>query len=810
MRTLAAHFSFSIPYSVFPIQFFLPQLAFPLTPARKSIMEHRRIALALGVACLVVSLNVPGAKAEVRQVVTHRVEPFDLKQVRLLDGLMKHAMELDRQYLLALDPDRLLHNFRVTAGLPSSAKPLGGWEEPKCELRGHCVGHYLSACALMYSATGDEQVKAKADYIVAELAKCQAQFPSGYLSAYPESFIERVEQCKPVWAPWYTLHKIYAGLIDMYVHCGNRQALEVMEKAAGWIQGRMGKLSDEQMQKMLGNEHGGMNDVLAELAAVTGNDKYLALSRRFNHHAVLDPLANREDKLTGLHANTQFPKILGAARQYELTGDESGRTIATFFWDVVTGERSYVCGGNSDFEHFSPKEHLSQALGPNTTETCNTYNMLKITRKLFTWDPKPEYADYYERALYNHILASQNPETGMVLYYLPLKTGDIKEFGTPNESFWCCTGTGIENHAKYGDSIYFHEGDQSLYVNLFIPSELTWSQRGLKVRQETSYPMTDATRLSFAADKPVELAVKLRYPYWAVSGFEVSINGQRQTLDSKPGTYACLTRTWQTGDTVDVRMPMSLRTEGFRDNPKRLAFLYGPLVLCTEVDPAQGAPSLVVDDPAKVATALEPVAGKPLAFRGRADMFRMPGSDKGAQPLFIPLHEEYRHPLAVYWDVLDQSGWKAVEARQKEEAAREKALEGRTLDRVRIGDLDSERLHKLQGKSHGTGEFRGRSWRHAPDEWFSYELKVADGQPAELLCTYWGSDVNQRVFDILVDGQKIATQRLENNRPDQFYDETYSLSAELTRGKSTIVVRFQAQPKNTAGGLFGLRVMRKE
>lgn len=744
--------------------------------------------------------------AGVRQVVPLAAHPFPLAAVRLLEGPFKHAMELDRKYLLSLDPDRLLHNFRVQAGLPSSAKPLGGWEEPKCELRGHTVGHFLSASAMMYASTGDGRLKQRADYIVAELAKCQARFPSGYLSAFPESFIDRVEAAQPVWAPWYTLHKIYAGLLDAHVLCGNRQALEVLEKAAAWIQSRTGKLSDAQMQRMLGNEHGGMNEVLAELAAVTGKDAYLCLAQRFNHRAVLDPLSRQEDRLTGLHANTQFPKVLGVARQYELTGQPYGRTIATFFWETVTRERSYVTGGNSDGEVFSPKEELSKYLGPSTTETCNTYNMLKITRRLFGWDPRPEYADYYERALLNHILASQNPETGMMLYYLPLRSGSRRVFCTPNDSFWCCVGTGMENHAKYGDSIYFHHGD-TLWVHLFIASELTWKEHQVVVRQETRFPEEAATRLVFACPQPRELAVRIRRPHWALSGFQVRINGKEQPAHAAPSSFIELRRRWADGDVVEVHMPMTLRTEGFRDNPRRLAVFYGPVLLCTPVEPARPLP-VMVGQPADIPHAIEP-AGKPLEFRGKGSLFRSVATQGHVPVELVPFYKEYRRPYQVYWDLLDEAQWEARCQAHRAFVAREKALQARTVDRVIIGNDQSEKQHRLQGRRHASGPFGGRHWRHAADGWFSYELALPAAKPAELLVTYWGSDTGARVFDVLVDGVKIATQKLNRNQPDQFFDEIYPLPAELIRGKEKITVRFEAHRGNIAGGVFDLRVLHK-
>lgn len=738
-----------------------------------------------------------------------KAQPFPLTQVRLLDGPFKHAMEVDRQYLLSLDVDRLLHDFRVNAKLPSTAQPLGGWEDPKCELRGHFVGHYLSACALMYSSTGDVQVKEKADQVVAGLAKCQEAMGNGYLSAFPESFIDRVEACKPVWAPWYTLHKIYAGLIDMHQLCGNRQALEVAKKAADWIQKRADRLSDDQMQKMLGNEHGGMNDVLAELAAVTGDPKYLKLAQRFNHHNVLDPLARREDKLTGLHANTQFPKILGAARQYELTGDENLRTITTFFWDVVTKERSYCTGGNSDGEHFTKKGELTRHLSPTTTETCNTYNMRKITRKIFCWEPKAEYADYDECALYNHILGSQNPEDGMVCYYVPLKNGQRK-FSTPLNDFWCCSGTGVENHAKYGDSIYFHDGGKSLYVNLFLASELSWPEKGVTLRQETRYPEEDKTRLTFKCDKPLELDLLVRHPAWATQGIRISINGKSQSIESKPGSYAHVSRVWNTGDTLELSMPMSLRVVPLEGVPHRVAIAYGPVVLCGELKSLSSIPVICAED-ANIVASVQPAAGQPLVFTGAASVFKTVEASGDGQPVkLIAFYKKAKGPYTVYWDTCDAAGWQKRVREHEAQLAEEKAFESRIVDKVLIGDGQSEQEHKFKGAKTHAGEFNERHYRDAAAGWFSYEVKVLADKPVVLNCVYWGSDIGNREFDVLVDGKKIASQKLEAKHRDQFFDENYVIPAELTKGKNKVAVKFVAAPEKIVGGVFGLRILRKE
>ncbi len=754
------------------------------------------------------SLQISDPKPKVRDKIPLAAEAFDLRQVRLLEGPFKHAQELDHAYLLSLDVDRLLHNFRVNAGLPSSAQPLGGWEEPKCEVRGHFVGHYLTACALMFASTGDERLKAKTGAVVAGLAECQAKFPNGYLSAFPEEFFDRVEARRNVWAPYYTLHKIYAGLMDAYLDCDNRQALEVCKRFGDWIIARNERLSDAQMQAMLGTEHGGMNEALAELYALTGEQKYLKISLRFDHQAVLGPATQRIDKLTGLHANTQIPKFVGTARQFELTGDPLLQTASLFFWNTVVKERSYVIGGHSDGELFSPKEKLSTAFGPSTTETCNTYNMLKLTRHLFCWDPRVEYADYYERALYNHILASQNPADGMMCYYVPLRAGSRKEYNDPLNSFWCCTGTGVENHAKYGDSIYFHSGESTLYVNLFIASELDWRARGLKLRQETSYPKSGATRLVFDCVKPVKLGLRLRHPWWAANGFEVAVNGRLQKVPGGPGSWATLERTWRRGDTLTVKMPFGLRTEGFADNPNRFAFLNGPLVLGAEVQPGKSFPAVVSDAGDKVLAALTPATG-PNTFTGSAQVFRVAG-EQSAPLSFEPFYAMHGgRPYMVYFDRFTLEQWKNKEAEYAAEQQRQREREARTVDSVVPDGEQSERDHGMQGENSSHGRFGERQYRHATDGgWFSWRLKVQRNEPQELWATYWGSDVGNRVFDILVDCQKIATQRLARNKPDQFYEEVYPLSADLLRDKENITVKFQAQAGNWAGGVFGLRVVR--
>ena len=747
--------------------------------------------------------------------------PFALGDVRLLEGPYRDAMVRDQEYLLSLDQDRLLHTFRVTAGLPSSAAPLGGWEAPDVELRGHSAGHYLSAVSIMFASTGDARFKARADSFVAELAKIQdaeaKTFTPGYLSAFPEEFFERVDARQRVWAPYYTIHKIMAGLLDAHLLAGSRQALDVLKRKADWVGTRVGRLSDDQQQRALDTEFGGMNEVLANLYAITGESKYLELAKRFEHRRILDPLARGVDPLDNVHANTQFPKIIGVAREYELTGDTRYFDIATFFWDRVVHHRSFVMGGNSDNESFFPEGETSHHLGASGPETCNTYNMLKLTRHLFAWSPTAERMDYYERALLNHILGSQDPKTGGVSYYCPLKPGAFKTFSTATDSFWCCVGTGMENHAKYNDTIYFHDGS-SLYVNLFIPSELTWKDKGLTVRQETRFPEEDSTTLTFTASRPARLAVKVRYPSWAQSGMALIVNGKGVDVVAKPGSYVSVDREWKTGDTVQVRLPMSLHLEALPDDGHIEAVMYGPVVLAGDLGteglasvkrygpgtPPVGRlapmtiPAFVAASPQQVLDRVKPVPGKPLTFQ-TVDLARP------RDVTLIPLYKTFEPRYTVYWTTYTAAEWEKHTAALADVAAKRKAIETRTLDTVDVSDDGSERAHAFTSEGSNQGFVEGRRWRDARNGFLSYALKVPADRPATLVCTYRGSEGQRRVFDVLVDGEKIATETLEYH-PTELLDREYAIPEALTRGKSTITVRLQPQASAHTGGLVEMRV----
>ncbi len=746
--------------------------------------------------------------------ITFQVQPFELRDVRLLDSPFKDAMNRDLKYLLSLEPDRLLHNFRKNAGLEPKAPIYGGWESGG--VAGFTLGHYLSACSMAYSTTGDVQFKQRVDYIVSELALCQQQRPDGYVAAIPDGdrIWKEVAQgdirsqgfdLNGGWVPWYTLHKLFAGLIDCYEQTGNEGAKTVALKLADWAINTTSKLTLEQWQKMLACEHGGMNESMAELYALTGDKRYLELSEKFHHNLILDPLARGDASiLPGQHANTQIPKVIGCARQYELTGDAADRTVAETFWNAVVHDHSYVIGGNSSGEHFGAPDKLSDRLTSSTCETCNTYNMLKLSRHLFEWKPDAAYMDFVERALYNHILASQDPDNGMMCYYVSLEQGGTKVFSSPFDSFWCCVGTGMENHVKYNENIYFHDAN-SLYVNLFIPSEVHWKEKGLTVRQENHFPQQGTTRLTVTAAKPTQATLRVRCPSWIAGQMSVSINGKPQKIEAKPDTYVSLNRTWKSGDVVEIGLPMKLHEEAMPDNAKRVAMMYGPIVLAGALGAADQPKARIpvfVEDGKAPNEWLKPITGQPLTFKSE-------GAGRPQDVSFIPFYQMHNQRYSVYFDLFTPKGWEEQEKKYRDEEAQQKALEARTVDFFQPGEMQPERDHNLQSANSGAGEALGRKWRDAANGgWFSFDLKVTTDTPQDLVLTYWGGETGDRTFDILVDGQKIATQTLLNNHPGLFFDMTHPLSAAMLQGKDKITVRLQGHPGNMAGGLFGARLVR--
>lgn len=755
-------------------------------------------------------------KYKVQPAINIKAYAFNLRDVKLLPGSpFKHAMDMDAAYLLTLDPNRLLHRFYANAGLAVKAAVYGGWESEG--LSGHTLGHYLSAISMMYVSTGNSEFKKRADYIVSELRRCQLARKSGYVGAIPkeDSIFGKVARgdikttgfdLNGGWSPWYTVHKVMAGLLDAYLYCDNAEALTVVTGMADWTNNTLEKLSPEQLQKMLKCEYGGMNDVLANLYAITGNKKYLDLSYKFYDDFVMEPLSKKIDPLPGKHSNTNVPKAIGSARQYELSGNDRDKTIASFFWDAMVHKHSYVIGGNSNYEYCGEESKLNDRLSDNTCETCNTYNMLKLTRHLFSWNPSYELMDFYERALYNHILASQNPETGMMCYFVPLRMGTQKMFSDSFNTFTCCVGSGMENHSKYAESIYSNGSDGSLYINLFIPSKVNWKAKGVTVIQQTNFPETNSIDLSVHGASPKELVIKIRKPFWARTEPEIRINKQKKSFVTDGSGYIGIKRVWKTTDHLEIIFPMDLYTEAMPDNPNRIAVKYGPLVLAGALgkqtpDPVYGTPVLLTND-RNAANWIHP-AKEPLTFE-------MKNAGKPFDVTLIPFYKMYNQYYSVYWDFFTDKDWADRQAEYEAEKKRKSDIEKQTVDNFRIGEMQPERDHGLQASERSyVSDALGIMGREArADNYFSFDMMVAPGSGNTLLLTYIGDD-KDRKFDIIIDGTLLHTEEWKGGKTGKFYDITYSIPNNLIEGKKKINVRIEAKYGKTAGRVFGCRILKQ-
>ena len=758
-------------------------------------------------------------KVIVNPEVEMKAYAFNLKDVQLLDGSpFKSAMKKDAAYLLLLDPNRLLHRFHQNADLPVKAEIYGGWESEG--LSGHTLGHYLSACSMMFASAGNKEFKKRVDYVVSELAKCQEKRGTGYVGAIPgeDSIFGKVASgeikssgfdLNGGWSPWYTVHKVMAGLSDAYLYCDNEQALNVVKGIADWVYNIFKNLTREQLQQMLKCEFGGMNEVLANIYSFTGDKKYLDLSYKFFDNFVMDPLSKRIDPMPGKHSNTNIPKAIGSARQYELTGRGKDKIIASFFWQTMVHRHSYVIGGNSNYEYCGEPGKLSNRLSDNTCETCNTYNMLKLTRHLFCLEPKSEYADYYERALYNHILASQNPETGMMCYFVPLRMGTQKVFSDSFKTFTCCVGSGMENHSKYAESIYYEGEDSSLFINLFIPSELNWREKEVIVKQETDFPESDHTGITINTESPVTFTMKIRYPGWAKERISIKVNDKEFSAIEDENGYLLINRKWENNDKVDVIFLMSLYTESMPDNKDRIAFLFGPIVLAGQLgtqmpDPHYGIPVLLTED-RNINNWLKPVDDHPLNFK-------LTGIVKPMNKVrLIPFYKTYKQYYSVYWDYLTNEQWRNLEKEHDAEKERMKEIETRTIDYFRIGEEQAELDHNLRASKRSyIDEALGRKGREARrDNFFSFDMEVEQNTENILLLTYIGDD-KDREFDILANDSKIATVKWDGGEPGKFYDKEYLIPAELIRDKKRITIKIEANYGKTAGRIFGCRTIRRQ
>jgi len=794
-----------------------------------------RGAMILGLAGAIRCGGVQAGEAPFVRVIPDAARPLPLAAVRLAGGPLKHAQDLDAQYLLALEPDRMLAGYRLRAGLTPKAKGYVGWDSVEGkQLTGHIGGHYLSAVSLMWAATGDARFKERADYLVKELKEVQDKHGDGYLGALAqgkERFAEVAQgnirsggfDLNGLWSPWYVLHKTYAGLRDAYRCTGNRTALDVEIKFAAWAEGILSKLSDAQVQRMLNTEFGGMNEVFADLYADTGDKRWLELSYRFEHRAFTDPLKRHQDNLSGQHGNTQVPKMLGSLARFGYVGDPGDAYAAGFFWDRVVQHHSYATGGHGKDEYFGDADKLSDRVDGRTCETCNVYNMLKMARRMFALRPDAPYADFHERALFNHILASQDPQDGWACYMVPVGRGVQHEYerNMTNGGFTCCVGSSMESHALHSDGLYYESGNQ-LWVNLYAPSTADWPAAGVKLAMETDFPEGESATLTFTVAAPREFTVRLRRPFWVATNFSVSINGEAVAAaqlaapraEAKTSSFVELKRTWKSGDQITVTLPKTLRLEPLPDNPRRVALLWGPLVLAGDLGPegerrGRGGRSNPFEDVPVLVAAERPVADWLKPVPGQLGRFRTDGVGQDRDVDFVPFYRLHRRTYGIYWDLFTPAEWTQRAAEIAAEREKQRKLETATVRFVQPGEMQAERDANMQGEGTEPVRLQGRAGRRGT-KWFSFDLPVDPAHPMALVVTYNHDEWQERAFDILVDSQRLATQRLERRGPLRFFDQEYPVPAEMVKDRAKVTVKFQAASGKEIGAVYGLRMIRAD
>ena len=756
---------------------------------------------------------------------------FPLSQITLLEGPLKHARDLNIETLLKYDCDRLMAPYRKEAGLTLKAKCYPNWDG----LDGHVGGHYLTAMAIN-AATGNEECRKRMEYIISEIAECaeansknHPQWGIGYMGGMPNSqniwngFKDgdfRVYSGS--WAPFYNLHKMYAGLRDAWLYCGNEQAKSLFLQFCNWAIHITSGLSDEQMERMLGNEHGGMNEVLADAYAITHEQKYLDCAKRFSHKRLFTPMSQRQDCLDNMHANTQVPKVIGFERISELSGNEDYHVASSFFWDIVTGERSLAFGGNSRREHFPAKDacmdFINDIDGP---ESCNTNNMLKLTEDLHRRNPDARYADYYELSTFNHILSTQHPEHGGYVYFTPARPRHYRNYSAPNEAMWCCVGTGMENHGKYGQFIYTHAGD-ALFVNLYAASQLDWKERGITLRQETAFPYSENSTITIAEGKGT-FNLMVRYPGWVHPGeFKVSVNGKPADIITGPSSYVSINRKWKKGDVVNINFPMHSSLRYLPNEPQYVALMHGPILLGMKTgtesmasliaddsrfgqyaggpkQPIDKAPILINNDIASIPSQLTPVPGKPLHFTLST---RTENKIEGELQPFFEIHDSR---YMIYWLALTEGSYKQyIDNIAKQEQERQ-ALEASTVDKVQPGEQQPETDHQMETDESYTGNTNNVFYRDARNgHYFSYLMQTDGLTNLKLRLKYWGvGEWKSHEFDIYIDD--VLLRSINNTgkyRISEFKAETYDIPATLLQDKKQVRVKFVAKPNKQIGEIY--------
>ena len=763
-------------------------------------------------------------------------DEFPLGDVTLLDGPLKRARDLNVKVLLQYDNDRLLAPFLKEAGLKPKGELYPNW----AGLDGHVGGHYLTALA-MNAATGSKECQERMEYWISELQACadanaknHPEWGKGYIGGVPGS--DRIWSAykkgnfgpySGAWVPFYNVHKMYAGLRDAWVYCGNEQAKKLFLGMCDWAIDLTSGLTDAQVERTLHTEHGGMNEVLADAYAITGDKKYLDVAKRFSHKRLLLPLSQRQDCLDNMHANTQVPKVVGFERIAELTDDEAYHNASAYFWDIVTGERTLAFGGNSRREHFPSKEACQDFVtdidGP---ETCNTNNMLKLSEELHRRNPEARYADFYELATFNHILSSQHPEHGGYVYFTSARPRHYRNYSAPNEAMWCCVGTGMENHGKYGQFVYTKKAD-NLFVNLFVASELNWKERGIVLRQETGFPYTETSKITIAQGKG-QFTLQVRYPGWVKpDAFQVKVNGKPVTIVTGPSSYVAISRQWKKGDVVEMTFPMHNSVKYLPNLPQYIALMHGPIMLAMKTGtedlvrliaddsrfgqlavgkklPVDKAPILINNDLEAIANQLQPVAGKPLHFTISTKM------ENEIRNELMPFFELHDARYMMYWLALSEDSYKSYLDKLAKDEQERQALEARTTDKVQPGEQQPESDHFMETDRSNVGNTNDVFYRDASDgHYFSYMLQTGGQTDLSLRLKYWGvGEWKSHEFDILVDD--VLVKEVNNTgkyRISEFKYETYPVPAELLKGKTQVRVKFVAKPRKQIGEIYEVRMM---
>ena len=767
-------------------------------------------------------------------------DEFPLGDITLLDGPLKHARDLNVQVLLKYDCDRMLAPYRKEAGLQPRKPSYPNWDG----LDGHVGGHYLSALAIN-AATGNEECRKRMEYMISELQlvlDANNQRPEAwchnYIGGVPNSAKMWTAFSKGdfgpyfgTWAPFYNIHKMYAGLRDAWLYCGNEQAKNLFLKFCDWAVDITRDLNDGQMEKMLGNEHGGMNEVLADAYAITGEQKYLDCARRFSHRMLLVPLENGKDCLDNMHANTQIPKVIGYQRIAELAHDVQYHNASEYFWEIVTRQRSLALGGNSRREHFPTKEncidYINDIDGP---ESCNTYNMLKLTEDLNRVKPNGMYGDFYETAMFNHILSAQHPQHGGYVYFTPARPRHFRNYSAPNEAMWCCVGTGMEDHGKYGQFVWTHDKgvkaeDDALYVNLFVASELNWKDRKMVIRQQTAFPYAESSVVEVAKGKGTFI-LKVRKPSWCEN---FTVKGVGFDADSyEENGFVCMKRKWKKGDQVKISMPMHAYIKPMINVPQYVAIMYGPILLGMKTG-TEDMRSLIADDSRfgqyaggkklaldeapillpkhldDIAKNLKPVPGKPLHFKLATHMENT--IDGELQP-FFEIHDSR---YMMYWLALGENDYKAYMQKLADEEKARQALEARTVDKVNPGEQQPETDHRMETDDSNKGNTEGIFFRDAKDgHYFSYLMQTKGETNLSLQLKFWGQDEwRTSEFDIYVNDKLLCSVNNSHRwRTTQFKTVDYAIPSEFVKGKKEIRVKFVAHKGKQVGQIYGVRLVK--